>query len=584
MKKQKSKLAITFIEVPSTINGMLYGPQSRDVYSFYKLPSRACDLLQAIARKAGFPDTVSLTPALQKKGVLSQADWARIKASDVVGLSVITRTAPPTYELAALVRAVNPEATIILGGPHVTALPEEGLAHGDVVIMGEGDHTIAEVLQRIDDNPAAPHLADVHGIAYRDGDEMVVTPRRPFLKQPELDALPFPVFTRQVRKRITHQTVVTSRGCPYGCEYCSVIQNFGRGYRCLSEDRTVELLRHHLEQTRASIFFSDDNFTANRNRVKSLLTRCLSEGLDLPLWSCQSRVEAAFDDDLLNLMVRTNLNQVMIGFESVNNETLKLWNKSSSYEKNLEAIRRFQAKGITIHGMFVFGSDADTMETIDQTIAFAKSVRLDTAQFFALTPLPGTPMTDKLEAEGRVLTRSWHLYDGQQALIQPAKMTPTELQNGVVRAFRQFYHPVQAAKRLFIKAPHRIQMSLIRLLGRRLINRVVRENLPHARALDDLNDWLKKVDDICSATKHGLKDFFARTEGVRTGIAESVARRRDELLDGKKKLLQSLEDRIASLRQHFDHLAESYHPFCQRLLEEVRHRLRNEVETAAATV
>ncbi len=571
-------LKVTFLELPSTVDGQLLGPPSRDVYSLFTLPTRTCELLTAIAKREGYTDTVTLTPAINKKGRLTESDWNRLRASDVIGISVITRTAPPSFQLAQILRREVPRAKILFGGPHVSALPEEALMYGDVVVMNEGDHTIVELLERFEESLDSPHLADVRGISYKEGEEVITTSKRPFLTCEELDALPFPVYSPDVRKRITHQPIVTSRGCPHGCEYCSVIQNFGRQYRFLSEERIMELIRHQLAQTRTSIFFSDDNFTSNKRRVKSLLDRILSEDLKLPRWQCQCRVEAAFDDTLLDLMTRAGNNQVMIGFESVSNETLKLWKKASTLEKNIEAIRRFQKKGIAIHGMFILGSDVDTVETIEETIAFAKRMNIDTAQFFALTPLPGTPLTKKLNDDGRVLTRSWHLYDAQHVVIQPAKMSPAELQDGVVRAFRSFYSPAQAFKKLFVKTPHRIQNSLIRILGRRLVHRIIKETSPHRYALDELNDWLQHVNDFCKQYNEKLKDLGTRFSSARAELTENIENKLQELPAWKRDLLEGLEKRIEYLQERFSTISSQYHPFCKRLLNELYSRYYHEAE------
>ena len=138
MSAHESTLTVTFLEFPATVDGRLFGPPSRDVYSFFRLPSRCGDLLAAIARAAGFADTTALTPALRPGKILSPADWRRNEESDVIGISVITRTAPPSFEAARLIRAANPNAKIVFGGPHVSALPEEALRYGDIVVMNEG--------------------------------------------------------------------------------------------------------------------------------------------------------------------------------------------------------------------------------------------------------------------------------------------------------------------------------------------------------------------------------------------------------------------------------------------------------------
>jgi radical SAM superfamily enzyme YgiQ (UPF0313 family) len=347
-------------------------------------------------------------------------------------------------------------------------------------------------------------------------------------------------------------------------------------------ERTIELIRHHLRQSRTPIFFSDDNFTANRRRTKAILERCLSEGIRLPRWSCQSRVEAAFDDDLLDLMVKSRLDTIMVGFESVNNESLRLWHKSSSFEKNREAIVRFHKKGICIHGMFVLGSDADTTETVEETIDFAKKMNIDTAQFFALTPIPGPPLTRKLTEQGRVLTQDWHLYDAQHVVLRPEKMTPAELQEGISHAFHEFYSPREGFRRLFGRGPKRLHNSLIRFLGRHLVNRIVNETLPHHRALKRLDDWLYTVDELCTDARTRLHELGARVETARADLSDTMDRTCEELVELKDHFVETLEARMQHLREGFAHLAEGYHPFCTRLLDELHSCFHSEAEETMA--
>jgi radical SAM superfamily enzyme YgiQ (UPF0313 family) len=476
-RKVEKNLIITFVELPALSNGQLSGDLSTDFYSLYRLPARCVDHLAAIAQTSGFSDTVAMTPVVNRSGrLLRSADWDRFCKSDVIGISVITRTASPSYQLADFIRSVNPRVKIIFGGPHVSAFPKEALQHGDIVVMQEGDYTLIELLYRLNEYVERPFLSDIKGIAYKQEKEVVVNPPREFLTNEGLNALPFPNLPQNVLDYITHQTIITSRGCPHNCEYCSIIQNFGSRYRCLSIDRSIELIRHHLKRTNAPVFFADDNFTANPDRAKAILSRCLSEGLEFPRWVCQSRIEAAFDDDLLDLMKKTKMETVIIGFESISNEALRQWRKGSTLEKNREAIERFHAKGIFFHGTFVLGSDVDTPETIRETVAFAKEMKLGTAQFLALTPLPGTPLAARLEAEGRVLTHDWHLYDGQHAIIQPKHMTPVELQEGIIQAFKDFYSDTEDS----------ILGRFIRAFGRRQVRNLTEETRPHLETLKRL--------------------------------------------------------------------------------------------------
>ena len=297
--------------------------------------------------------------------------------------------------------------------------------------------------------------------------------------------------------------------------------------------------------------------------------------------------ESAYEkvyEELLDLMVRTGMDAVMVGFESVNDETLALWHKSSTLEKNREAIERFHAKGIFIHGMFVLGSDADTVETIDQTTAFAKKMNLDTAQFFAITPIPGPPLTEKLDAEGRILTRDWHLYDAQHVVIQPRRMSAGELQDGLSRAFREFYSPREAIRRLFVNGPERLHNCMIRFMGRRLVKRVIKETEPYRSDLDRIREWLAAAEETLRHYQSCLSDLRERAGRKSAHLSDALDRRINEWTEGKDRFLAGFEERMASLKEGLAHLGESYQPFCRRVLEDLRRCFLSECEAVPAQV
>jgi len=220
--------------------------------------------------------------------------------------TAITRTAPQSFELAARIKEANPRIKIIFGGPHPTALPKESLEFGDIVVTHEGDFTLPEVCRRLRDDFENPVLGDVLGVASKTNDgEIKINKDRPFLTSEELSSLPFPEYTEHEKQYITHNVVNTSRGCPFECEYCSVIDNFGRQFRFTDDDYTIELIKYTIGIRRRPIFFGDDIFNANRGRVKRILSRILDEGIDMPRWFAQVRVESACDPEMLKLMART---------------------------------------------------------------------------------------------------------------------------------------------------------------------------------------------------------------------------------------------------------------------------------------
>ena len=385
-------------------------------------------------------------------------------------------------------------------------------------------------IERLRDDFERPHLDDLLGVSFlgRDG-EVIHNPDRPYLTGEELSDLPFPLYADRVNQGITHNVVNTSRGCPYECEFCSVIENFGRGFRFLDDDAALALLRHTIQLNGKPIFFGDDIFAANRARTTRLLERLLAEGVKMPRWFAQVRVETAQDRELLRLMKRANCAMVFIGLESVNEETLKLFNKHSTLEKNRRAIAAFEEAGIRVHGMFVLGSDADTLDTLRETLEFARESGLTTTQFFALTALPGPPLTRRLAEEKRIFAwGDWQLFDAQHAVVCPSRISPSELQAGIFRISRQFYSVSEALRQL---VRGRWFDFAIRLQGSFLTRRIERDNASYSRALArfdkvraDLSTELDKLTEKARAKLHeygvGLEGGQARAKAYFSDVAQ----------------------------------------------------------------
>jgi radical SAM superfamily enzyme YgiQ (UPF0313 family) len=406
---------ILFVEVKSPFH---------HIFSRTSIPRLGSVLLATILFKEGYNARVIVED-------LKLFNTDMLNDIDLVAISTITSTAPRAFDIAD--KCKKRGIPVVIGGPHVTFLPDEALTHADYVVRGEGEIAIVKLVKALNaDEP----LTDIKGLSYKEGGSIVHNEMGEFIK--DLDTLPIPDFS--LIDNWSYGNVIpfaTSRGCPFRCKFCSVIKMFGTSMRFQSVDRVIKELKHYAKQSR-HVFFCDDNFTANKSRAKKILRRMISENIKIE-WSAQVRVDAAKDDELLRLMRKTRCFCVFIGFESVNPKTLLEYDKRQSITDMRSAITKFHKYNMHIHGMFVLGSMHDDAYTIKNTAKFARSTKLDSVQFLILTPLPGTDTYYEMEKEGVLITKDWHLYDSHHVVFKPKGMSPYELQVGSIQAMRKFY-------------------------------------------------------------------------------------------------------------------------------------------------
>jgi len=397
-------------------------------FSHIRIPLLGLPILGEILRRMNFRVKVFCEN-------FAPINWQEVAEADLVGISALTSLAPRAYQIAKEVKRIAENAIIVMGGPHVTVLPEEALLAGaDFAVRHEGEQTLVELIRflRGDGNKG---LSAIQGLSYRDQEVIRHNPDRPFLQN--LDGIPPANFSLiEKAEKINMMPIQTSRGCPFNCEFCSVSEMFGRKVRYRSPENVVREIKSI--KSGKHIFVVDDNFSANRLRTKALLETMKSAGINRS-WSTQERVSVAQEEEILKLMRETGCERLYQGIESFNAEVLKEWKKGQLPEEIRQAVSILHRHGFSIHGMFVLGGDADTLQTIEQTIVEAMRCKIDTAQFFTLVPPPGTKLYQRLEAEGRILTQNWSLYDGQHAVIKPKQMSPWQLQELAIKAFQDFY-------------------------------------------------------------------------------------------------------------------------------------------------
>jgi radical SAM superfamily enzyme YgiQ (UPF0313 family) len=371
---------------------------------------------------------------------------------DVVGISTITATVKRGYALADECRALS--IPVVLGGPHVTFVPDEALRHAGLVVRGEGEGAMNALLDLWKDRYVeATHAchASVPNLSWKDASGFSRhNAMAPWIT--DLDALPVPDFTLAdgtadcvIGSRRTVM-VQTSRGCPFDCSFCSVTGMFGKKFRYRSVESILKELRRY-DRPDHFVFFCDDNFTANPRRARELLEAMIAEGLKFQ-WSTQVRTDLGRDPELVNLMKRAGCHTVFIGFESINPKSLTEMKKNQSLEDIRKAIDVVQGAGIHIHGMFVFGFDGDTWDTVEATVCFARERKLTSVQLLILTPLPGSQLYLQLCAEGRITSFDWELYDTHHVVYRPAGFTPYELQCAQIYGHTRLYALLEGFRKL----------------------------------------------------------------------------------------------------------------------------------------
>lgn len=401
-------------------------PPGKHVYSKWGLPRLGTLQLGAILKKARYDVTIFIED-------IHGIDFDEVFEADAVGISTITSTAPRAYEMARQIRKAG--IPVFMGGPHVSFMPDEALNYCNYVLKGEAEESILPFMQALKGEIS---FSEVEGLSWQDNGIIRNNPMPDHCM--ELDRYPFPDLSlikgnKKFKGDLSITPIMTSRGCPFGCNFCSVTSMFGRCYRFRSVDNVMaELKSHQLEY----IFFYDDNFAANPTHTKELLRQMIAEGVT-PKWSAQVRIDIAKDLELLDLMKRSGCALVYVGLESINPKTLKALNKGQTPKQIEDALRTIQGHGINVHGMFIFGADHDDVATIRQTVRFARKIEIASVQLMILTPLPGTYVFQKMEEEGRLLSRDWGYYDGHHVVFEPKGMSFLQLQKQTIKAMVRFY-------------------------------------------------------------------------------------------------------------------------------------------------
>ena len=331
---------------------------------------------------------------------------------DLVGISCMTANSPRAYELAYEFRKRG--KTVIMGGVHPTILPEEAAQHADAVVIGEAEGVWEEVLRDFSSGTLKPKYHN---------------------PSPDLDQYIPKDFSKILKNRLFNLIpIMSTRGCPYQCDFCCVTDLFGKTIRHIPVKNIVK----DIETSGGRNFmFLDDNIIGHPKYAKELFRALIPLKIK---WVGQASISFLKETELLELAAKSGCKALFIGLESVNELNQKTMKKSMKDNKELlTMIKKIKKMGILIHASMIFGFDSDTRNVFRETVKFLIKAKISTVSFNILTPYPGTKTYEEFKSSGRLLTDDWRYYDHNTVVFQPKNMTPLELQTGKTIARKRFY-------------------------------------------------------------------------------------------------------------------------------------------------
>lgn len=352
--------------------------------------------------------------------------------TDIVGITAMTPAVNRAYEIAGSFRQRG--IKVVMGGMHVSKMPEEALQYCDSVLVGEAEDQWSMVLDDFQNGG----LKKIY---------------RQEIIYPSLEKRPAPNWDLYRGKPyLPVHFIETTRGCPHNCEFCSVTNSFGGKFR----NRPVDEVENEIQNLKPFdgrfnlknvVFFVDDNIISNGKHARELLARLAPYKLK---WLGQASVNIAKDDKILDLCRKSGCMGLLIGFETLSSENLsnmgKRFNKPNDY---IDVIKKLHDYGIGVDGSFVFGFDHDDESVFDRTVEFIIRAKLDVCYFSILTPYPGTRLHSQIQSEGRIIDYDWSNYNTNNVVFMPKLMKPEKLLYGFHNVLKECFSYSAIFKRLW---------------------------------------------------------------------------------------------------------------------------------------
>jgi radical SAM superfamily enzyme YgiQ (UPF0313 family) len=389
MDRVKGPAFSRLIAYADPVKVLLVRPPRRDAWDAgLSVPPLGLAYVASALREADIPVEILDAYAL---GLSWEMFEEALAASDaqVLGMGTMTPVAETAYRAAALAKRFF--ETVLLGGPHPTAVKEEVFAqceHIDHLVIGEAEEVVVPYMAWLESGAEG---APPPGVMARGQRFEAHSPSRPIdsIVWPARDLLPNHAYRYLMATRPGFATLISSRGCPFRCSFCDKSVS-GSRWRARSAPDVVAEMAHLVSQGVGFINFYDDNFTLRRNRVVAICDEILRQGVDVD-WKCEGRVDGV-DVELLKLMRRAGCRVIAYGVESGNRETLALLRKDVEIEQVIQAFSATREAGLRSLAYLILGAPGESVEDVERSIRFVREIGADYVQFSALTALPGTPL------------------------------------------------------------------------------------------------------------------------------------------------------------------------------------------------
>lgn len=416
-----------------------FSPDLKDK-SIFRFPPLGLGYIAASLKKNGFKVELVDYTFLNKKEAAKKVQDSNPK---IIGIYSMFSMKKKSLELARKFK--KNDNLLIAGGPLPTLNPFEFLRDFDIIVIGEGEETIVELITCLE---KGLELSSVKGIAYKNQEKIMITPHRNYLRN--LDSLPFPsreLFDNESYKAYylkrfdyTITPMISSRGCPFMCDFCSQ-PVFGASYRTRSISSIVDEMESIKKLEYDRIWFADDCFTIDRKHLLNLCSEIQKRDLKIS-WECLSRADT-MDKEVAFKMKEAGCIRVFFGIESGNDRILTLMKKQITKNQAEKAVRIAKSVGLRVGAFFIIGYPGESDSTILDTVRFASKLTLDYISFTLPYPIPGTPLFERMKARISFNLSDWEEPTNwsfiRHKLIYESGFSEIKLKFAIIKAYFQFY-------------------------------------------------------------------------------------------------------------------------------------------------